>query len=439
MADAIQTLIAELAQYTESAKAQPVRATHANVIAAWQETEAAIAPVTGNQSAGTVYAGPASGAPGVPAFRPLVSADVAPAVGGMLSGKNRAINGNMQVQQYPVGTITPSSQYVIDRWGSYNTQALLHFAQNLNAVATPPGGSPYYAGFQAPSTLAVGASDYSVFQHIIEAFNFGDLNFGTAAAENISLSFWVAASAAGTYGGGLSNAAGNRSITFSYNIAAAATWQKIVLTLPGDVAGTWTNQGVGACIKLFFALAAGASLQAPAGIWTGANNFCPPGCVNLWSTAGAYWYITDVQLEIAPPGATPAAPLATTFDRRQFGTELALCQRYFVALVEQGNARLAMGQAISATAVDAAVLALPVTMRVPPTVVLPGTVSAAGQALFLLPPGTLPATPGALAVSGSPDVNSIAIGVSGAAGYTAGNASAFYTSLGCTITANAEL
>src|SRR5215469_7127071 len=374
MADAIQTLIAELAQYTESAKAQPVRATHANVIAAWQETEAAIAPVTGNQSAGTVYAGPASGAPGVPAFRPLVSADVAPAVGGMLSGKNRAINGNMQVQQYPVGTITPSSQYVIDRWGSYNTQALLHFAQNLNAAATPPGGSPYYAGFQAPSTLAVGAS-----------------------------------------------------------------WQKIVLTLPGDVAGTWTNQGVGACIKVFFALAAGASLQAPAGIWTGANNFCPPGCVNLWSTAGAYWYITDVQLEIAPPGATPAAPLATTFDRRQFGTELALCQRYFVALVEQGNARLAMGQAISATAVDAAVLALPVTMRVPPTVVLPGTGSAAGQALFLLPPGTLPATPGALAVSGSPDVNSIAIGVSGAAGYTAGNASAFYTSLGCTITANAEL
>jgi len=54
--------------------------------------------------------------------------------------------------------------------------------------------------------------------------------------------------------------------------------------------------------------------------------------VFIWSdvtdtTAGDFLYITDVQLEVGS--------VATPFERRPFGTELALCQRYYYRIVSE--------------------------------------------------------------------------------------------------------
>jgi hypothetical protein len=72
---------------------------------------------------------------------------------------------------------------------------------------------------------------------------------------------------------------------------------------------------------------AGTAQQCSAGqvgTWIGAAPYSVPNAVNVVGTSGATFYITGVQLEV---GAS-----ATSFDYRSYGTELALCQRYFQRL-----------------------------------------------------------------------------------------------------------
>jgi hypothetical protein len=92
------------------------------------------------------------------------------------------------------------------------------------------------------------------------------------------------------------------------------------ITIAGDTSGTWlTTNGSG--IKLRFGLGVGTTYSGTANAWAGANYFSATGATSVVGTSGATLYITGVQLE---KGST-----ATSFDYRPYGTELALCQRYF--------------------------------------------------------------------------------------------------------------
>jgi hypothetical protein len=62
-------------------------------------------------------------------------------------------------------------------------------------------------------------------------------------------------------------------------------------------------------------------LTSTTGSWQAAFYEGATGSVSLVENAGATFYITGVQLE---KGST-----ATSFDYRPYGTELALCQRYY--------------------------------------------------------------------------------------------------------------
>jgi hypothetical protein len=191
--------------------------------------------------------------------------------------------------------------------------------RNAGAV-TPPTGFSNYMGFTSLSAYTVGSSEqFAVFQ-AVEGFNASDFAWGTASATAVTLSFWVRSSLTGAFGGSFRNSATNRSYPFAYTISAANTWEQKSITVPGDSSGSWlVDNGVG--LYLTFGFGVGSALSGPAGAWASSNFISATGATSVVGTNGATFYITGVQLE--------AGTVATPFEHRSFGQELALCQRYY--------------------------------------------------------------------------------------------------------------
>jgi len=274
--------------------------------------------------------------------------------------RNRIINGDMRIDQRFAGAATANTinGYVVDRFQvSQSTSGKLIAQQNAGSV-TPPSGFTNYLGVTSQSSYSVTSSDFFLVQHALEGLNISDLAWGTASAKTVTVSFWVRSSLTGTFGGSLRNSANNRSYPFSYSISSANTWEQKTITVSGDTTGTWET-GNGAGIWLALGLGAGSTNSGTAGAWAGGFFLSTTGATSVVGTNGATFYITGVQLE--------AGSTATDFERRPIGTELALCQRYFIAY-EFGtgtdtivNSHFLNGNTQSAS------LSLPVTMRALPT------------------------------------------------------------------------
>jgi hypothetical protein len=236
--------------------------------------------------------------------------------------KNRIINGQMAIDQRNAGaSITPANgDYTLDRWVYQAYQAGKVTCQQNAGSVTPPVGFSNYLGFTSTSAYTVGSGEAFWFSQRIEGFNTADLGWGSASAKTVTLSFQVRSSLTGTFGGFLSNSASDRSYPFSYTISSANTWTSISVTIAGDTTGTWlTTNGTG--IRVGFSLGAGSTFSTTAGSWAAGQYFSATGATSVVGVSGATFYLTGVQLEV---GST-----ATSFDYRPYGTELALCQRYF--------------------------------------------------------------------------------------------------------------
>ena len=233
--------------------------------------------------------------------------------------RNRIINGSMAVNQY--GTVPSGLGYPVDRFNTYGTQAgKISTGQNLNSIA-PPVGFQSYVGVQSSSSFTPASSDFFGFGQAIEANNISDFNFGTANAISVTLSFWVRSSLTGTFGGSFINYAATRSYPFTFAINSANTWEQKSITIAGDTGGTWVLSGNGGGCKVLFDLGSGASLRGPANTWASTFYNGVTGAQSLVGTSGATFYITGVQLE--------AGTVASPFERRDYGRELMMCQRYF--------------------------------------------------------------------------------------------------------------
>jgi hypothetical protein len=280
---------------------------------------------------------------------------------GFTGMKNRIINGGMVIDQRNNGaSVTPANNtYTLDRWKNYQTTASKYSVQRNAGAVTPPAGFTNYLGITSLSSYAVLSSDYYTLQQVIEGFNTADLGWGTASAATVTLSFWVRSSLTGTFGGSLFNSAGNRSYPFSYTISAANTWEQKSVTIAGDTTGTWATDNT-AGIQVCFGLGAGSTFTGPAGAWAGALYTQPTSTVSVVGTNGATFYITGVQLE--------RGSNATSFEFRDYGSELVRCQRYYYRVTQTGSSAsaFAIGSAFS-TGVVGLLITFPVTMRTIPS------------------------------------------------------------------------
>jgi len=233
--------------------------------------------------------------------------------------RNRIINGDMRIAQRGTAAVTTNDAFPVDRFR-------LSFANSTGAFSaeqstTAPAGfvnSLKYVTTTADASL--GATEYATLYHAIEGTNVADLAWGSADARSVTLSFWCRSSVTGTFGGTIRNSAGNRSYVFSFVVNSVDTWEYKTIVIPGDTTGTWlTTTNVGMYINV--SMGAGATISGTAGSWSASNLIGVTSGVNLIATLNANFYITGVQLE--------TGSVATPFERRPYGTELMLCQRYF--------------------------------------------------------------------------------------------------------------
>ena len=289
-----------------------------------------------------------------------------------LGFRNRLINGACVIDQRNAGAASANTinNYFLDRWQVLQTAITGKIVAQQNAgslsAANRPAGFTNYLGITSQSAYSITSSDnFSILQQI-EGFNVADFGWGTANAQTATLSFWVRSSLTGTFGGAFSNAGVTRSYPFSYTISAANTWELKTVTVAGDTSGTWATDNTSG-IRVWFGLGAGSTYSGTAGAWAAADYRSATGATSVVGTNGATFYITGVQLE---KGST-----ATSFDYRPYGTELALCQRYYWKITPVSS-YVIYGSGFTANTTDAfCSIQYPVPMRTSPALQTTATAS----------------------------------------------------------------
>ena len=233
--------------------------------------------------------------------------------------KNRIINGAMVIDQRNAGASVTAvdNGYTIDRWKTFSGVASSFSVQTQTSIVPVGFSNAIKVTSLANSTVTTQAE---AINQSIEGFNVADLNWGTANAKTVTLSFWVYSSLTGTFSGSLFNSAWNRSYPYTYSILSANTWTQISVTVAGDTTGTWlTTNGIGLVVN--FDLGSGSNWKTTAGSWSAGAYSGATGSVSIVATSGATFYITGVQLEVGSS--------ATGFEYVNYQTSLANCQRYY--------------------------------------------------------------------------------------------------------------
>jgi hypothetical protein len=282
--------------------------------------------------------------------------------------RNRIINGAMLVSQRngtSATSVSGNDVYTIDRYkGWANGGGVFSVTQSTTA---PSGFSNSALITVTSADSSIAASDNYRFAQVIEGYNIADLNYGSSGAKSVTLSFWVQSSVTGTFGGSFYSSSATRSYVFNYTISSANTWTYITTTATGDTSGSWNNTN-GQGMTIYFDLGSGSNYENATGSWVGSEKFRTSGNATLISTNGATWYVTGVQLE--------AGTTASPFEYRQYGTELALCQRY-CCVIPVSSAGISDGiigpWGANYNATNGRVwYSMPVTMRTTPSVSLTG-------------------------------------------------------------------
>ena len=251
--------------------------------------------------------------------------------------KNRILNGAMMVDQRNAAasqtfTAAGALAYSVDRWYGYCTGANVT-GQQVAGSTTPTNTQFRYKFTGAASVTAVG------FGQRIEQKNSYDL-----AGSTCTLSADLAISATLT----------------------TVTWTAYYATTTADTFGSLASPTVTQIATGTFTVSAtvtnfSTNISIPAAATTGIQILFTVGAL----TAGLTWTIGNVQLE---KGST-----ATSFDYRPYGTELALCQRYYEGQDgTSGNRFIISAPSGTASGIYYNWINLLVQKRIAPTVALTG-------------------------------------------------------------------
>lgn len=219
------------------------------------------------------------------------------------------VNGSMEVSQengtsaiaVATGTV---NKYLIDGWSISKSGTSVGNFQQVASVFPGYNNALKYTCTTAQPSIP---SDYGVIRNLIEGYRAAKAGWGTAAAQPITIGFWVKSSVAGSLPVSLINSDFSSTVAASVTptIAAANTAQFITASFPAQTGGTW-NKTNGIGFQLQISIAAG-------------------GAINIFSTIGNTFEITG--LIILPGLELPSSDRAPLI-MRPYDEDLRMCQRY---------------------------------------------------------------------------------------------------------------
>ena len=241
-----------------------------------------------------------------------------------LGFRNKIINGSVIIDQRGSAT-TPvvGTGYSADRWFFEDgCDAVFSTGQSTDV----PKGQGFSRSIKSTVTTAntsVTPNEFSVLTYFIEGTDSASFAWGGTGAKAITASFWVKSSVAGTYSFTLYNNGASRIYPASYTVNIPNTWEKKIIQIPGDTAGTWlTTSGRGVVVNFYTSLS---SNFLGLSTWNSSGIYGVVGQVNAAAAVGNTFAVTGLQIE--------EGSVATPFEHRPIGTELNLCRRYFYSII----------------------------------------------------------------------------------------------------------
>ena len=288
---------------------------------------------------------------------------------GQIGGRRNLIyNGAMQLAQRGT-TITgvTTSTYQCDRW-FYNSEA--EETVTLEQSSDAPDGFGYSQKITVTTADADLTNDYVEIEQPFEGLDLQQLAWGTSSAKPLTVSLWVKSSQTGSCAIGLYMAGTATMIGSTFTINSANTWEYKTVTFAGNTTDAITNDNAQR-LRLWIGLAAGSAYNGTDNTsWSAYTNAkrLYGQTLNLVGTTSATFQMTGVQMEVGS--------VATKFEYRSYGEELALCQRYYHRITNPLAlyARISAGKVFSAT-LGSFTYHFPVPMRASATIETTGTAS----------------------------------------------------------------
>jgi len=286
------------------------------------------------------------------------------------SFRNLIINGSCIVAQRSQSDTSNNYYTTVDRWNYTSSQLEENVTRSQESLSSSDTG-PWAKGFRnawkiqnGNQTGGADANGYIIPQYSIEAQDLATSGWDyTSASSYLTLSFWVKSSVAQTFYGFLRTMDGT-SQAWSFNYALSAnTWTKVTKKIPGN-SNIQIDNNNGSGLTIYLPLFLGTDRTNSGNVeetWAAysSSNRTKDFTTTWYTTNDATWHLTGVQLEVGD--------IATDFEHRSYGDELARCQRYFFMQADDENSPIGLGALNTATAIYCHHF-FPVTMRANPSI-----------------------------------------------------------------------
>ena len=227
--------------------------------------------------------------------------------------RNMIINGGMQVDQRNGGAsinIAGAAYYIVDRMASFKGSA----SGSITGQQSTLGNLKSYKMTTSTAVTSFsGTARVHALIHVIESQNVFFAN-----GKTVTLSFKVETN----WSGNLSVRLGNHNWTRTYivNAEVVAGVNDVAISVPLESNTIVANDNSAGLVIEIGTNAQGSLQTSTEGSWIAGDDRNLTSSTQWMLTAGTYINLTALQLEVGK--------VATPFEHRSYGEELALCQRY---------------------------------------------------------------------------------------------------------------